>query len=209
MSKSIKFKDNTYLDSSSVAVRGNGFNLNSLYNKMSFGSDVSSWLPSNLVKLNAKKIFSSNSMEGIENEGEFGIAYHDRQCFPFTDGAFYQGEDGNKVLDESIFVKIWEDTNVTGWHEANLGTDISPYKFVIICASNMCTIVPSENLSLNLTWCGWLEELQKDVVVNRAIWRDGNDIHWGPAYYYAVNGFNGFGQIDNINFPKMIYGVRV
>ncbi len=209
MSKSIKFKDNTYLDSSSIAVRGNGFELNGLYNKMHFASDRSNWMPNALVQKGAKKIFSSSSKEGVSDEGEFGIAYHDTKCYPFTDGTFYQGVAGNKVLDESMFVKIWEDASVTGWHEADLGIDISPYKFLIICTSNMSVFIPTQYLSLNITWCGWLEELQKDVTVNRGIWRNGNDIHWGPAYYYGVNGFTGFGQVDNINYPKVIYGVRI
>lgn len=179
-----------------------------LVNSAVLGS-ASTWMPNTLTTMGAKKIFSMNSAEGVSDEGEFGIAYKDTACYPFTDGAFYQGVAGNKVLDESIFVKIWEDSTVTGWHEADLGIDISAYKFLIICTNNMSVFVPTQYLSLNITWCGWLDELQKDVAVNRGIWRNGNDIHWGPAYYYGINSFSGFGQVDNINYPKVIYGIRV
>ena len=209
MSKSIKLKDNCYLDSSSISNRGNGFDFNGTNNKMKFGSDSSNWLPTRLAEMGMKKIFSSVSKENPTDEGEFGIAYKNTFCYPFTDGAFYQGTAGNKVLDESIIEKIWEDTNINSWEDGNLGVDISPYKFVIICASHMSTIVPTQYLGLNLTWNGWYEPISKDADVVRQIWRDGNDIHWGPCYYRCINGFTGFGQINDINYPKVVYGIKI
>lgn len=209
MSKSIKLKDNCYLDSSSISNRGNGFDFNGTNNQMKFGSDASNWMPIRLSEMGMKKIFSSVSKENSSDEGEFGIAYKDTACYPFTDGAFYQGTAGNKVLDESIVEKIWEDTNVTSWEEGNLGVNISSYKFLIICASDMSTIVPTQYLSLNLTWNGWYSPQSMDAAIVRQIWRDGNDIHWGPCYYRGINGHTGFGQISDINYPKVVYGIKI
>ena len=73
----------------------------------------------------------------------------------------------------------------------------------------MSTIVPTQYLSLNLTWNGWYDPVSKDVDIVRSIWRDGNDIHWGPCYYRGINGFTGFGQINDINYPKVVYGIKI
>lgn len=164
MSKLIKLKDNCYLDSSSISNKGNGFDFNGINNQMKFGSDASNWMPTRLSEMGMKKIFSSVSKENTSDQGEFGIAYKDTACYPYADGAFYQGIAGNRVLDESFIEKIWENSNITSWEDGNLGVDISSYKFLIICASHMSTIVPTQYLSLNLTWNGWYQSMDAAIV---------------------------------------------
>lgn len=123
-----------------------------------------------------------------------------------------QSGENKKIAKQNMAIpkitKIWEDNTVTTWHDATLGLDVSNYDFLLIVSSQQTSFVPSF-FDLYLTWNGYYTVQSKDVITQRHIYRDGNDIHWGECFYRGINGATGVGNADDIDYPRTIYGIKI
>lgn len=223
MPKSIKLKNNTYLDSSAVThkstnygrtsleemLKGKGIPLEGKNNDVSLGSDASSWICEPLYYLGAKKIFSVASRDlNTTDQGEFGLAYHDTKIYPYCDGYFYQQAVGYRCLDTSMVKLLWNN-DTESWGDGKADIDISQYDFILVTTTNATTIVPADQCSGNLTWVGWYSPANADRASTRGFWKDGNGIKFDFCYGRGINGYTGWEQENDILVPRRIYGIKV
>lgn len=122
-----------------------------------------------------------------------------------------QGGENKKIAKENMAIpkitKIYE-SNSSSWANALLGIDISEYDFLLLVTSHQTSLVPS-NFDIYLTWNGWIEEAQKDGVTQRHIYRNGNDISWNVCWYRGINNYIGAGEINTIDMPRAVYGIKI
>lgn len=114
----------------------------------------------------------------------------------------------NNNFNEFKATKLWEnDGTITSWDEGALNIDVSNYSFLLIVSSTQTMFVPS-NFHISLSWVGWLNEVSKDVITTRDVYRDGNDVKWDKCFYRGINNFTGSGYTTTIDYPQAVYGFK-
>ncbi len=107
--------------------------------------------------------------------------------------------------------KIWEnDGTIISWGDSKLQIDISNYDFLIIVPSHSApTIVNTSLIDFYFSWNGYYATQSKDVVTQRHVYKENNDIHWGECFYRGINGATGADYSDNIDYPRQVFGIKL